>query len=224
MNRKTLTLLVAVVVCGCTTTNDLTDNSSLSPQLIPTLEAKTVALSRHEPPAFVAFTPGKAMYGMVGVASQLSSGDKIVEQHRIEDPAPDIARTLADALAERYNMVVDTEQNDAPLTTGNVRKISAHYATADFIVDVYTKEWMFQYYPGNFNRYRVLYSTRFRLINTETQSVIARGSCKRDPQQRKDSPGYDELLANNAALIKAQLADAASFCANEFASNVLSIE
>lgn len=220
MTKITLTVLACAIVCGCATTKD----EALTPESIARLDAKSVAVTRHEQPAFIASTAGKTMYGMVGVASQLSSGNRIVEQNDIKDPATGIARTLVDALAQRYNMTVAPEQQGTLLATDNVERIAKRYAATDYVVDVSTIDWTFQYYPGNFNRYRVRYGATFKLIDTKAKSVIAKGSCSRDPEQAEDSPTYDQLLANNAALIKTKLADAATFCADKFITNTLAIE
>ena len=83
---------------------------------------------------------------------------------------------------------------------------------AKFAIDVQTLNWSFGYFPTDWSHYRVIYTAKARLINVDTKAVIAEGFCKRIPETNANAPTYDELLANEAKVLKQELSIAASEC------------
>jgi len=55
-------------------------------------------------------TPGKAMFGAIGGIAMVASGNKIIQDNNVVDPASKIGDKLTEALAEKYHMnVVENE-------------------------------------------------------------------------------------------------------------------
>ncbi len=219
MLRKTLMFFASFIVVGCATTN--VNYIALSPEVRPRLQQRTITISQRQQPVFIASTPAKAMFGMVGVASQLSSGRKLVEQNQIADPAIDVAKSLLSILVAQHNMHITKSPRARPVKTNDVKRIAEQYASVDYVVDLQTSEWSVAYYPDNFNRYRVSYHARFTLIDTAKKQAVARGHCTYDPERTDNSPTYVQLTANGAALIRTELEAAAEFCAKKFNATVL---
>ena len=92
---------------------------------------------------------------------------------------------------------------------------------ARFVVDVSTVYWGYMYQSFDWSHYNVLYSAKLRVIDTTTQTVVAEGSCKWRPAKGAKLPTGDELLANGAAEVKAQLKQAQEACTAEFKRDVL---
>src|SRR5262249_40419206 len=94
----------------------------------------------------------------------------------------------------------------------------------DLLLDVRTLSWGFAYLPTTWNRYRVRYSARLRLFDMKTARVLAEGGCRRSSDETPDAPSYEELLANGAQRLKAELRSAAELCLGEFRAKTLSLE
>ena len=67
----------------------------LAPNSGAALAGKTVVVTRHDKASFIAFTPGKAVFAMIGAAAMISAGNAIVREN-------DIA-ILIEALEPRQN-------------------------------------------------------------------------------------------------------------------------
>jgi hypothetical protein len=95
---------------------------------------------------------------------------------------------------------------------------------AKFVVDVQTTKWYIGATGNSLtsSRYGVNYSAKARLIDAETKTVVAKGFCERFPDNA-NAPTYDELLANEASLLKKQLASAADECVKSIKVEMLSL-
>jgi hypothetical protein len=100
----------------------------------------------------------------------------------------------------------------------DVGALAKTYANAELILDVKTIGWSFLYFPTDFNNYRVMYSARLRLIDRQRQAVMAEEFCSYTPEYEdtNKAPSYDELVGNNAAGLKRELANAARHCVELF--------
>lgn len=189
----------------------VTLTSCVSTKIVPlqqarmaSLQGKTLTVAKREKPAFAAITAGKAAFGLIGATAMLVKGNSIVQGNNIEDPAEYIASELAGDLASAHAMAV------VPAESG-----------ADFLLDVRTVNWSFTYFPTDWNSYRVIYSAKLKLIDTRSRKVLAEGFCARIPEQTDSAPGYDELLADQAARLKQELTAGADHCIAELRAKVL---
>ncbi|WP_448556127.1 hypothetical protein [Thalassotalea montiporae] len=215
MKKMIMLISVVTILSGCVSTK----NVRISQQDLKQLNPNNLALTKREKPDFAAMTAGKAMFALVGAAAMIAAGNDIVEENSIEDPASYIQGELAKELTKNYGFKLGKSKN---VTTSKSKKISEEFQGSDLVLDVETVNWSFVYYPSDWDNYRVIYSAKLRLFDTKTESVIAEGFCSRVPENIDTAPSHDELLDNNAALIKQELKIAANTCIDEFKTNVFS--
>lgn len=217
--KHTLSLVASLLLTGCVSTNI----APLPADSTAGMAGKTLAYSTRKLPDFAAVTAGKAGFGMIGGAAMISAGNGIVKENQIEDPANFIRGELATALATSYNLRV-IEIPDAIAEGSDVTKLAAAHKQADVLLDVQTVNWSFAYFPTDWNSYRVIYSVKLRLIETGSAKLLAEGFCARVPDKTPESPSRDQLLANGAERLKAELHSEAEWCVTELKSKVLNIE
>ncbi|EJL85582.1 hypothetical protein PMI16_03439 [Herbaspirillum sp. CF444] len=170
-----------------------------------------MAPTTRDKPNFVAMTAGKAAFALLGTFAMISEGNQIVEKNQVSDPADSIASALTSTLSERYG----AHAVSAPIAVNSedTGQISASAKDrARYIVDVQTVGWGFGYFPTDWTHYRVFYNAKARLIDAQNKSLIAEGFCKRFPTESEGAPTYDELMANEATLLKAKLSTAMTEC------------
>lgn len=218
MKLRILAGACALLVSACATVN----HTPLSPEKSAQLAGKTLASTQYPVPAFTAFTAGKAAFGLLGAAAMIAEGNEIVATNQIEDPALAISRGLVDRLA--------TSRKGKPLQLAKVQPASddvgslvASHAGADYLVDVKTFNWMFNYYPSDWSHYRVTYGARARLIETSTRQVVAETMCQSVQGDDKNPPTKEQLLDKQAALLKEYLRKAADACVEALSKQMLSL-
>lgn len=164
-------------------------------------------------PSFAAMTMGKMMFGLIGAAAMIAEGNKIIADNKVEDPAGVIAADLSSSLSQKHGATA--AGTNVTIDTDDVARIVQAAPGARFIVDVQTVNWSMVYFPVQVTKYRVTYSAKARLVDAQTKAVVAESFCKYLPEDVNTAPGYDELLANEAALLKAQLALGAKACIDQ---------
>jgi hypothetical protein len=112
---------------------------------------------------------------------------------------------------------------EAPIhaTSDKPDVLAAQGKAIDYLLDVRTVNWLYDYYLSNLARYRVLYYARLRLIDTHTRAVVAEALCKTQPNTDEDPPTQDELLNDHAAGLKRLLEKAAADCTDVFSQQIL---
>ena len=76
----------------------------LSPADASTLQGKTLALTVHERPNFIAMTAGKATFALFGVGAMVIAGNKLIDDNHVADPAQIVRTNLANALRDADGM------------------------------------------------------------------------------------------------------------------------
>lgn len=206
---KNIVLLsaLAVVASGCT----IPTKQPLAAVNIPAINDQSMAPTTREKPSFVAMTAGKAAFALFGAFAMIAEGNQIVEKNQIDDPANAIASALTSSLSEKYGAkaipaAITVNSEDAAQISASAKD------KARYLVDVQTIGWGFGYFPTDWSHYRVFYNAKARLIDAQSKSFIAEGFCKRFPAEQEGAPTYDELMANEAALLKEKLSKAMSEC------------
>jgi hypothetical protein len=212
------TAVAALLLSGCVTVK----NKPLDENASNNLEQKTLKSSLYPVPDFSAMTAGKAGFGLFGALAMIHSGNAIVHDDGIVDPAVRISGDLKEKLRNTRHMNI-MDNDEVKASSDNIPALVGSYPDADYLLDVKTVYWSFVYYPTNWSHYRVLYTARMRLINEANGSVAAETMCKAQPGDDKDPPTKDQLLAEHGALLKQLLDKAADSCANLFASQILHI-
>ena len=168
-------------------------------------------------PDFAAFTPGRAVLGPIGGASTVDRGNQLISEHGVADPAGAIAGALAQELSQRLALTLAS--HTVQLDTDEVAPLAKTFPDADLLLDVRTINWLYGYFPTAWNRYWVLYTARVRLVDVKRGQVLAEGVCSRKaPEDSSNARSEEELLANSAQHLKAELANAAQFCLQRFRS------
>lgn len=192
------------------------------------LRGKSVARTDRKTPDFAAITPGKATgaaFGLIGGAiagaAMVSSGNAIVNENGVEDPANWISQKLAGEMKRKYGTAI---KGSRTVTDEEPEKIAKACDGADFALDVRTVNWSLAYFPANWGTYRVIYSAQLRLIDCKTGKVVAQGFYARIPEKSEDSPDWDELVEKDrAARLKKELEIGAQEALHHFRTNLLKL-
>ena len=216
---RALSLIVAcVLLSACASTQ----NVALSPDMLQTMQGKSLVLIQRESPDFVAMTSGKGMFAVAGVGAAVAAGNKMVRENDIVDPAMGISRVLAKGLVGDYGLTLLGETDKAE--SDDIADLAQMAGSGDYALDVVTNGWTYMYDGFNFGDYFVGYSSKLRMIDVRTARVVSSGFCAYDAKKAGKSPvSHESLLADNAAYIKQELTDAADLCVREFAANLFSV-
>ncbi len=219
MIMKTLLIVVIALFLGACAS---TQNVAVSPDTLDSLRGKSLVLVQRESPGFVAMTAGKGAFAVVGVGAAIAEGNKMVEENSVADPVMTISKAVADGLVINYGLALHGEAVNAD--SGDVESLVKQAGATDYALDVVTNGWGYMYNGFKFGDYYVGYSSKLRLIDVTTAKVISSGFCAYDAKKRGKAPvSRDKLLADNAAYIKQELADAANLCIQEFSANLFSV-
>lgn len=217
MRSAGLFVLVALV-SGCVSVQEV----PLASDAAEGLRGREATIAVRDLPDFAAFTPGKAALGPFGAAATIDTGNRIIQENQVEDPAVAIAQTLAAELAQRHAVRVASEP--VRIASDDVRALAKSHPKTDLLVDVRTIHWSYVYYPTDWARYRVLYTARVRLIDLKRAAVVAEGVCSRVPEEVANAPSEDDLLANEAERLKRELQLGAQMCLEHFRTATLGWE
>jgi hypothetical protein len=167
-----------------------------------------------------------AVSGLLGplgalVGEELAKTDaKTMRARRLYDPADAITAVLMKGMAKRFTLqVVDT---GGVLTKGlSAGELSREFPGSDLVLDVRTTDWGFV--PVRIGHYGVLYEGSLSLIDTRSKAVIAEGQCTGRPVDAGESPSYDELMANDAAVLKDKFRGIEEYCADDYRTRILGL-
>jgi hypothetical protein len=221
MKKIISTILVLSFLTSCVSTK----NVALNSESAESLKNKKLVIVRSEKPDFAAVTFGNMMIamftgGILGTIKIIHDGNKIVKENSIEDPSIQMAQNLASQISSQYQVEI-IKQEVAKEMDYDEEEIAKEYKDiANYALDLRTINWSFGYLPMRTNSFRVIYSSKIRLINTENSKIIAEGFCARIPDGSDYYPSYKELLANNAEVIKEELSKASLYCTDMFKEKV----
>jgi hypothetical protein len=165
------------------------------------LAGKTIVVTRHEKPSFVAMTAGKAGFALIGFGAMVAAGNKIIADNEVADPADILERELVPAVAKHYNFTV--KAGPSPVIKGKKPKeIAATQTEGDYILDLQSIGWQFAYYPTDWNSYWTAYSVQVQLIERASARVVSNVFCNANNNKHPASPSKESLLENKAQLLK----------------------
>jgi hypothetical protein len=218
MNRSFLLASAVLVLAGCASVQ----HTPMTAESSEALRGKTIVVTRHEAPGFNAMTAGKAAFGMIGAAAMVAAGNKIVAENEIPNPAIAIADRLAQRLEADRGMVV--RDNGGKIADNDkVPTLQSTYPGADYLLDVRTLSWGFFYYPTNWDNYRVMSGYRLRLIDAATGKVVAESACSATEGDDANPPTRDQLLADEAALLKSYFEASTTRCVDLMSKEILAL-
>lgn len=217
----------ALALAGCVSVEHIPMNASTA----DSLKGREISLSERPKPDFGAMTAGRmaggALFGAIGGAvagsAMVSTGNEIVQQNNLADPAEHIASSLSGALSAKFGAKLNAPRT--PLSTDEAAEAAKSASGSDLVLDVRTINWGFIYFPTSWSKYRVMYTARTRLIDAKKGQVLAEAGCAVPVADNADAaPTYEEMLADGAARLRKELAQAADHCAAEFASKMFSLD
>ncbi len=173
----------------------------LSAQDAEALRGKTVALTRHEPPSFMAMTAGKASFALFGAAAMASAGNELVRQNAVPDPAGLVRDQLGGALGQAFG--AQLLPLDATATKAvKPAELARLHADADYVLDVRSGGWNYAYFATQWGRYWVGYSVQVTLVETASNRVVSNLACAANTINDGEPPTREALHADQARLLK----------------------
>lgn len=218
MNKFIALAFVIVLLPACVSTKNVPVNTSD----LENTSFSQITLSNRDKPDFSALTAGKAVFGAIGAAAMISAGNKIIRENEVADPADYIGRELAKIMSERYQ-ISEVNKSETLVKGLKSKQVIDTYTDSGLVIDVQTINWSFGYFPTKWGKYRVIYTAKLRLIDSESNKLLAEGFCKRIPEYDESAPTKKELLADSAARIKQELSIAADSCIEQLRENVLQL-
>jgi len=214
MKKSIWFLIISIILSGCVSTK----NVAVPTDTISKMKGKSLIVTTGKKPDFAAMTAGKAVFGMLGAIAMISQGNKIIKENNVNDPALYIGSKLANDLSKKRAIKADSKVKIE--STDDISQLTKKYNNENYILDIRTINWSFAYFPTDWNNYRVIYSTKLRLIDVHDNKLIAEGFCSQVPDQTEKSPSYDQLLEANAQGLKNELKISADKCLQAFKKNI----
>jgi hypothetical protein len=219
MNKWILPIAAAMLLSGCVSTATKT----IDAQAMSAVRHQSVVRTARDMPDFGEMTPAKVTFGMIGAALMISEGNKTVANNNIADPAVAIADALLGAMQTAHGTQIVASpvriDNEDPARIAELAKGKARY-----VLDVRTLMWQMMYFPTDWTHYQVMYTVKARLIDVDARTVVAEAFCKQLPESNANAPTFDEMLALNAARLKATNAAYAQACANNLGRDMLALQ
>lgn len=218
-------VLVLVLATGCAS-----HAIRLGPDdLVALNRAATVAVARHQPPAFDVDTPGNSTIGSVsGVSGGTlvfpgrSAGSAPIEtEYGLDDPAIGVRDAVLDALA--FETGVTRAPTDVPEPADDrVDTLVASAGREGWLLDVQTLQWGLVVDDTLWTRYRVSLGARARLIDLARGRVAWQGFCDATEPDAPSGSTIPELTARDAEPLKTRLAAAAQRCGRSLVDQLFS--
>jgi len=198
MGRKFFAILGVVVFAGilggCSANSVKLDGAALSK-----IQHKKLAVVIGERTKLKIMTPAKAVAGSGLLAAVVvdALSDDLAVNYAITDPAIAVSQAISRKLVSKHGMSM----------------IKSH-RLADVLLQVTTPYWEVRYGSLAWMSYHPAVMITAKLLDARTKKVLSSGHCQNIKPITK-TRGYDEILANNGALLKVDLNQIASKCAQE---------
>jgi hypothetical protein len=206
-------LLGATILTGCAPAR-----IDLDPQVREQLPSATtvhvVVYPAEAPPLMTAKAIGTgSLFGPIGGAvvgaRAATIGKELMEQHKVENLALQLANQVSDALKDSLPTLTKAIESPVLDDVAELKKAGLR----PFVLDVRSAGSII-YYPSNWARYRLLYTGRVRLVDIEQGRVIWQGVCQlKGPDDPAQSPTLDELEAKDGVAYRRMISEATAACA-----------
>ena len=180
------------------------------------------SVQEEKAPNFIPTVPERAGFGALGAIGDLAVGSTFVSKHGLSNPADEIEGIVRSELAAQFG-----QNNEAdPYVRVKGDKAKDFYDQPNsLIVNAATTSWGYIYFPFNWNRYRVQYVGVVDLIDGSTAERLASSQCVLESHDSPEgAPTKNEMLDNEAVVLKSILSDLAKQCADKFLVEALSLE
>jgi hypothetical protein len=212
-------MAAVILLTGCVSTATKT----IDAQALSAVRNQSVVRTARDMPDFGEMTPAKATFGLIGAAMMISEGNKTIATNGIADPA----NAIGDALLHAMQSAQGTQIVAAPVRIDSeepARIAELAKGKARYVLDVRTLMWQMGYFPTDWTHYRVIYTAKARLIDVDAKNVVAEAFCKQIPESNANAPTFDEMLALNAARLKAANAAYVQACAASLGRDMLALQ
>jgi hypothetical protein len=151
------------------------------------LKQQPIAQASRKAPEFPIFTPAMAL---------ISEGSEFIAANEVPDPANAIALEFNKAMASRFGTQILS--TTTPMRADDPASMATASAgtQARFLIDVRTLNWSLQHFPTNWDKYLLMYTAKLRLIDLQSNLVVAEGFCKRLRESEATAPGLGDLVDN----------------------------
>ena len=220
MTKKTMlpAILLAASLSACASVPETV--TLADPVAFKAETGAVAAVTEAKSRSFMNNQSSKAAFGALGGIANAAKANKVLDEYGLEDPAPEMETKLQAYLAEQTGLTA----SDAALdyTAEKKKPKTLTFGDADYYVDATTLLYGVNYFPTNWTNYQTYYTGDVRLFDGETGEIVAHNVCTyKYPETAKESPKYDELMDNDAALLKANVALLADRCVEEFKTKAL---
>ncbi len=188
------------------------------------IQNKTFIVTRHAKPDFTAMTAGKASFALLGAIAMVKEGNEIVQENHIPDNAEILEEVLVPLLIKKYGLTL-VDENANHTAFNKPEEIAKEQTQGDYILDIASLNWMSLYYPGNWSEYHTFYMGQARLIERATGKQLSSMMCVINGRKEKNKfpPSKDDMLADQAQLLKDMLASQGWSCAQRMAKDEFAI-
>jgi hypothetical protein len=234
--RSISRLLVQIVVLGGLVSYTLgcSLQRPLSTDQTSQLKGRTLARTERRRPPFFSAKPVQPL-GLIGAlvaAAYPSESDaaKAFDENGLVDPARAISRQLSRDLEQHLGL------RHAPrrisFDSDDVTTIAVAAPDADLVIDIWTDDWSLVQLREDLSKFHLHYAASLRLIDARAVHgidgkkglVIAEGTCERSPEAPSSSATRNEMLADDARLLHAELEQAVQACIQDFRSQLLHVD
>lgn len=195
-------------------------------------EQAEVRAIHYPPPSFFLVTKGMdragLFFGALGAVGAMSAarsaGEKLREAYSLQDPIIRVRdRFLSDLKPDLDLGTVGIVES--PLDTDAPRTLRERFGDA-VLFDFKTVGWGLGYHREDSSRYGVMHNVRARLIRLQGTKVLwqAQVLCSSLQKEAAANPTLGELKADEGAMLKAKLDEAADQCARYLAAHFLGKE
>lgn len=188
------------------------------------IQNKSFIVTRHAKPDFADMTAGKVQFGLLGGIAMVKAGNEIIQNNHISDNAEILEDVLVPLLIKKYSMtLIDENANHTEYV--KPEQIAKEQTQGDYILDINSLSWMSMYYPTNWGKYHTFYMGQVRLIDRTSGLQISNMTCTINgrKEKNKNPPSKDDMLENQAQLLKDMLASQAWNCAQRMAKEQFGI-
>lgn len=146
--------------------------------------------------------------GMLTSELARQDGDKVSSEHALADPAIAIAESLARSFCPMLACsAVHVVSQQVPRSLNSARELADFVPADGYAMIVRTDAWGFNHLVSHWKRYRVFHVASVLLFDMASGRRVAHHQLfyEEPIEDRDDAPTRDELLAGDAALLKAKL-------------------
>jgi len=221
MRRPALSSFALALVAACTSPTRLADADR-------TLRARTPALHAvvRTPETFSVITPSDAAVSGLGIPGAIAAnqmyeraGESMRTRHQLPDPALRVAEGVAAALREEFR-APELALPPAPAADAEPEAIAARFETG-VVLDVRTNNSHVVYFSTDWTHYQLRYGASARLLEAPSGRVLWKGDCWIGGDPARRSPTFEQLVADDAAKLKAKLAAAGAECVRQLRARLV---